>query len=261
MGRRLGARSRTAAHGLLALGVEPGDRVVDPRRGPTRVDRDRPRHRRRARHHGRVLPHQPRRRGAVPAPGLRRHACTSPRTRSSSTRSTRSAARIVARSAHDHLRRAPRHGRARPTTGWCSGTRSSRWVASTSRSIRTRVADRMAAATDDDVMTLVYTSGTTGPPKGAMLTNKNAAFCIDKIVNADERVPGGPPNPKDQIVTYLPAVPRGRADLLDLDDGRRRTGAQLRRVDRDGQREPPRGAADDLLRRAPDLGEAARRCR
>ena len=66
------------------------------------------------------------------------------------------------------------------------------------------VADRMAAARPDDVMTLVYTSGTTGPPKGAMLTNQNAAFCIDKIVNANERVPGGPPNPKDQIVTYLP---------------------------------------------------------
>lgn len=66
------------------------------------------------------------------------------------------------------------------------------------------VADRMAAATSDDVMTLVYTSGTTGPPKGAMLTNKNSSFCIDKIVNAGDRVPGGPPNPKDQIVTYLP---------------------------------------------------------
>jgi long-chain acyl-CoA synthetase len=66
------------------------------------------------------------------------------------------------------------------------------------------VAERMAAATEDDVMTLVYTSGTTGPPKGAMLTNKNSAFCIDKIVNAADRVPGGPPNPDDQIVTYLP---------------------------------------------------------
>jgi long-chain acyl-CoA synthetase len=66
------------------------------------------------------------------------------------------------------------------------------------------VAERMAEATDDDVMTLVYTSGTTGPPKGAMLTNANAAFCIDKIVNSPDRVPGGPPSPKDQIVTYLP---------------------------------------------------------
>ena len=66
------------------------------------------------------------------------------------------------------------------------------------------VAKRMAAAEETDVMTLVYTSGTTGPPKGAMLTNKNAAFCIDVIVNAGDRVPGGSPNPTDQIVTYLP---------------------------------------------------------
>ena len=66
------------------------------------------------------------------------------------------------------------------------------------------VADRMAAATPEDIMTLVYTSGTTGPPKGAMLTNANASFCIDTIINAGDRVPGGPPNPKDQIVTYLP---------------------------------------------------------
>ena len=53
------------------------------------------------------------------------------------------------------------------------------------------VADRMAAATPDDLMTLVYTSGTTGPPKGAMLTNRNAAFCIDKIVHSENRVPAG----------------------------------------------------------------------
>ena len=32
----------------------------------------------------------------------------------------------------------------------------------------------MADADHGDVMTLVYTSGTTGPPKGAMLTNANA---------------------------------------------------------------------------------------
>ena len=67
------------------------------------------------------------------------------------------------------------------------------------------VAQRMAAATDADVMTLVYTSGTTGPPKGAMLTNANAAYCIDKIVNETDRFPDGTgPSPKDLIVTYLP---------------------------------------------------------
>lgn len=66
------------------------------------------------------------------------------------------------------------------------------------------LAERMAAAQPDDVMTLVYTSGTTGPPKGAMLTNSNAAFSIDVIVNSQDRVPGGPPGPDDLIVTYLP---------------------------------------------------------
>ncbi len=66
------------------------------------------------------------------------------------------------------------------------------------------VARRMAEAEEGDVMTLVYTSGTTGPPKGAMLNNKNVQFCIDVIINAPNRVPGGPPTPDDLIVTYLP---------------------------------------------------------
>ncbi len=63
----------------------------------------------------------------------------------------------------------------------------------------------MAAATGEDIMTLVYTSGTTGPPKGAMLTNVNADFAIEKIINSDGRIPGNvKPNPDDQILTYLP---------------------------------------------------------
>ncbi len=67
------------------------------------------------------------------------------------------------------------------------------------------VAQRMGEAADTDVMTLVYTSGTTGPPKGAMLTNTNAAYCIDKIVNEVDRFPDRVgPNSKDLIVTYLP---------------------------------------------------------
>jgi long-chain acyl-CoA synthetase len=72
------------------------------------------------------------------------------------------------------------------------------------RSHPNEVAERMAAARGDDVMTLVYTSGTTGPPKGAMLTNVNAEFCIGKVINSEGRIPGGPPGPHDDIVTYLP---------------------------------------------------------
>ncbi len=64
---------------------------------------------------------------------------------------------------------------------------------------------RMAEAEPTDVMTLVYTSGTTGPPKGAMLTNANASFCIDKIVDAPGRFRGNrPPGTNDMILTYLP---------------------------------------------------------
>ncbi len=64
---------------------------------------------------------------------------------------------------------------------------------------------RMAEATADDIITLVYTSGTTGPPKGAMLTNTNSTFCIDMVINTDGRVAGDvKPNPSDEILTYLP---------------------------------------------------------
>ena len=67
------------------------------------------------------------------------------------------------------------------------------------------VAAVMAEALEDDIMTLVYTSGTTGPPKGAMLTNANSVFAIDKVVNVPGRTKDNiPPGPDDSIVTYLP---------------------------------------------------------
>ncbi len=67
------------------------------------------------------------------------------------------------------------------------------------------VYQRMAEAQPDDIMTLVYTSGTTGPPKGAMLSNANADYAIEKIVNSPGRAPDGrPPGPDDFILTYLP---------------------------------------------------------
>jgi len=67
------------------------------------------------------------------------------------------------------------------------------------------VGELMFSAEADDVMTLVYTSGTTGPPKGAMLTNANARFCMDLIVNVEGRTRDNKPiNENDSIVTYLP---------------------------------------------------------
>jgi long-chain acyl-CoA synthetase len=63
----------------------------------------------------------------------------------------------------------------------------------------------MAQATADDVITLVYTSGTTGPPKGAMLTNGNFAFNAEVLIANEDRTPDGKPlGPDDMILTYLP---------------------------------------------------------
>jgi long-chain acyl-CoA synthetase len=62
---------------------------------------------------------------------------------------------------------------------------------------------RMTEATGDDVMTMVYTSGTTGPPKGAMLAVSNVEYSIKVLVEG-----GGftspPPSPSDVMLSYLP---------------------------------------------------------
>jgi long-chain acyl-CoA synthetase len=63
----------------------------------------------------------------------------------------------------------------------------------------------MSEASGDDVITLVYTSGTTGPPKGAMLTNTNFAFNAEVLIGTPGRTPDDRPiGPDDLILTYLP---------------------------------------------------------
>ena len=65
------------------------------------------------------------------------------------------------------------------------------------------VEERMAAAQSDDVMTLVYTSGTTGPPKGAMLTVANVEFAAATVVT-EGGIVNPPPGPHDLTLSYLP---------------------------------------------------------
>lgn len=65
------------------------------------------------------------------------------------------------------------------------------------------VAERMGDATPDDVLTLVYTSGTTGPPKGAMLTVANCEFAIAELVS-EGGFTSPPPGERDSVVSYLP---------------------------------------------------------
>lgn len=63
----------------------------------------------------------------------------------------------------------------------------------------------MSEAQPDDVVTLVYTSGTTGPPKGAMLTNRNVTYCIEVLIGAKNRFQGDrKASPDDLVLTYLP---------------------------------------------------------
>ena len=65
------------------------------------------------------------------------------------------------------------------------------------------VTDVMATATEDDLTTLVYTSGTTGPPKGAMLTVKNVNAAISIAGSAAGFVDPAP-GEDDLIISYLP---------------------------------------------------------
>jgi long-chain acyl-CoA synthetase len=62
---------------------------------------------------------------------------------------------------------------------------------------------RMAEANPDDLATLVYTSGTTGPPKGAMLSVGNIEFATD-VGNQPDGFVAPPPGPSDFVLSYLP---------------------------------------------------------
>ena len=61
-----------------------------------------------------------------------------------------------------------------------------------------RVEARLAAIEPADVAMLIYTSGTTGPPKGAMLTHRNALFMADALILSIET------RRDDELVSYLP---------------------------------------------------------
>jgi len=65
------------------------------------------------------------------------------------------------------------------------------------------VADLMDQVQPDDVITLVYTSGTTGPPKGAMLTVANVDFAMNAVLENHGFI-SPPPNRHDLTLSYLP---------------------------------------------------------
>ena len=62
---------------------------------------------------------------------------------------------------------------------------------------------RMAEATVEDLAYLVYTSGTTGPPKGSMLSVGNVDFA-GRVLSDEHGLVSPPPGERDLIVSYLP---------------------------------------------------------
>lgn len=58
--------------------------------------------------------------------------------------------------------------------------------------------EHAAAVKPEDLATLVYTSGTTGPPKGAMLTHDNVVWTVNSLM---EVLRSGP---EDRRLSYLP---------------------------------------------------------
>jgi long-chain acyl-CoA synthetase len=61
-----------------------------------------------------------------------------------------------------------------------------------------RLDERIAAIAEDDVATIVYTSGTTGPPKGCMLTHANLTSVVEVVREQLEPAPG------DVTYVFLP---------------------------------------------------------
>ncbi len=63
------------------------------------------------------------------------------------------------------------------------------------------ISERSNSITEDDTAILVYTSGTTGNPKGAMLTNKNLLWAAEAIANIDN---GSLISEEEEIMSFLP---------------------------------------------------------
>jgi long-chain acyl-CoA synthetase len=61
------------------------------------------------------------------------------------------------------------------------------------------VEERTHMVSPDDLATIVYTSGTTGPPKGSMITHGNATWTLDAVARAVHLA-----DDRERTVSYLP---------------------------------------------------------
>ena len=120
--------------------------------------------------------------------------------------------------------------------------------------------DVLAEQRPDDLATLVYTSGTTGPPKGAMLTVANVEFAL-KILAFEGAFTDPPPGPDDLTLSYLPLAHVAERIFSTWFNAAAATQVNFAESIETVPANLARGAADGAVRRPPHLGEAARRHR
>lgn len=83
---------------------------------------------------------------------------------------------------------------------------------------RSLLSDVDADRAPDDIVAVVYTSGTTGPPKGAMLSARNVSFAAH-VFSIDGGLLGRRIGPDDALLSYLPlshVVERGISVWVNL---------------------------------------------
>ena len=73
----------------------------------------------------------------------------------------------------------------------------------------TEIADEPIKLDDSDVVTIIYTSGTSGEPKGVMLTAGGVTFMLDRTgMRLDQLMEGATETTPDQVFHYLPLLLR-----------------------------------------------------